>query len=172
MISSVAQTDRRERDRERGIARKNTRARPENERIAAGHRAGDRAFKHNDTRAHPVGPARDHDIRGDYQPIVRMSTHLDAVVRRGNSAERERRARLAPAVEAAGFRIDASQAGLYLWATDGGDAWGAVARLAELGILVVPGDFYGPAGAHHVRIALTATDAAIDKAVTRLATLS
>ena len=30
--------------------------------------------------------------------------------------------------------------------------------LAERGILVAPGDFYGPAGARHVRVALTATD--------------
>lgn len=81
---------------------------------------------------------------------------------------RQRRARLAPAVEAAGFRIDHSEAGLYLWATDGGDAWGAVARFADLGILVTPGSFYGEAGGAHVRIALTATDAAIDSAVARL----
>jgi aspartate/methionine/tyrosine aminotransferase len=30
--------------------------------------------------------------------------------------------------------------------------------LAERGILVAPGEFYGPAGARHVRVALTATD--------------
>ncbi len=30
--------------------------------------------------------------------------------------------------------------------------------LAQLGILVAPGEFYGPRGAQHVRIALTATD--------------
>ncbi|CAN5529112.1 bifunctional succinyldiaminopimelate transaminase/glutamate-prephenate aminotransferase [soil metagenome] len=81
---------------------------------------------------------------------------------------RARRAKLAPAVEAAGFRIDHSEAGLYLWATDGGDAWDAVARLADRGILVTPGSFYGDAGARHVRIALTATDAAIDSAAARL----
>ncbi len=85
---------------------------------------------------------------------------------------RARRSRLAPAVEAAGFRIDESTAGLYLWATEGRDGWESVARLAELGILVVPGSFYGAAGTDHVRIALTATDAAIDAAVTRLETLS
>lgn len=85
---------------------------------------------------------------------------------------RSRRARLLPAVEAAGFRVDASQGGLYLWATAGEDAWKTVARLAEAGILVAPGTFYGPSGSHHVRIALTATDANIDEAVSRLAGLS
>ena len=81
---------------------------------------------------------------------------------------RARRARLAPALEAAGLRIDGSEAGLYLWATAGADAWATVARLAELGILVVPGSFYGDSGLRHVRVALTATDAAVEDAARRL----
>ena len=81
----------------------------------------------------------------------------------------DRRARLRPALEAAGFRIDASTAGLYLWASDGSDCWSAVARLAERGVLVAPGVFYGAAGAQHVRVALTATDERVDAAVERLA---
>jgi aspartate/methionine/tyrosine aminotransferase len=44
--------------------------------------------------------------------------------------------------------------------------------LASVGILVAPGEFYGPAGRQHVRIALTATDERIDAAVRRLAELS
>jgi succinyldiaminopimelate transaminase len=68
----------------------------------------------------------------------------------------------------AGFRIDDSQAGLYLWATRDEPCWTTVAILADQGILVTPGDFYGPAGEQHVRVALTATDAAIDLAATRL----
>lgn len=81
---------------------------------------------------------------------------------------RSRRARLAGAVESAGYTIDHSEAGLYLWATDGRDAWQVVAEFAERGILVTPGHFYGDSGASHVRIALTTTDAAIDDAVARL----
>lgn len=81
---------------------------------------------------------------------------------------RARRDRLKPAIEAAGFRVDHSEAGLYLWATRGQDSWATVAEFAELGILVVPGTFYGEDPARHVRIALTATDAAIDDAVRRL----
>lgn len=79
-----------------------------------------------------------------------------------------RRAQLAPALESAGFRIDASEAGLYLWATRGDDSWATVAELAERGILVVPGTFYGPSGDRHVRVALTATDADIAAAAERL----
>jgi succinyldiaminopimelate transaminase len=81
---------------------------------------------------------------------------------------RARRARLWPALEAAGFRIDESGAGIYLWATAGEDAWRSVTRLAEHGILVSPGTFYGPAGKQHIRVALTATDERIDAAVGRL----
>lgn len=77
-----------------------------------------------------------------------------------------RRAALVPAVERAGLRIDESQAGLYLWATRGEDAWATVAWFAERGILVAPGTFYGDSS--HVRIALTATDDAIAAAVDRL----
>ncbi len=79
-----------------------------------------------------------------------------------------RRAALLPAVEAFGLRVDDSQAGLYLWATAGEDGRATVARLADRGVLAAPGDFYGPAGRQHVRIALTATDERIEAAVRRL----
>ena len=58
-----------------------------------------------------------------------------------------RRTTLRSALEAAGFRIDHSEASLYLWATRDQDCWDTVADLAELGILVAPGTFYGAAGA-------------------------
>ena len=52
--------------------------------------------------------------------------------------------------------------------------WASVAWLAERGVLVAPGHFYGAAGAQHVRVALTATDervaAAADALVTRSGT--
>ena len=69
-----------------------------------------------------------------------------------------RRHILSAALVAAGYRIDHSQAGLYLWATLGEPGRVTIDRLADLGILAAPGDFYGTAGADHVRIALTATD--------------
>jgi succinyldiaminopimelate transaminase len=80
-----------------------------------------------------------------------------------------RRARLRPALEAAGWAVTDSEAGLYLWAAHPDlDCWGSVGQLADLGILAAPGDFYGPAGVRHVRVALTATDERIDAAVSRL----
>jgi succinyldiaminopimelate transaminase len=79
-----------------------------------------------------------------------------------------RRARLKAAFEAAGFTIEHSEASLYLWATRGEDCWQTVAALAERGVLVAPGAFYGSAGDRHVRIAFTVTDDRADAAATRL----
>lgn len=79
-----------------------------------------------------------------------------------------RRAVLRPALEAAGFRIDHSEGSLYLWATRGEDCRATVDWLAGRGILAAPGDFYGPAGERHVRIALTASDERIAAAAGRL----
>ncbi|MDH6180394.1 succinyldiaminopimelate transaminase [Microbacteriaceae bacterium SG_E_30_P1] len=85
---------------------------------------------------------------------------------------RARRAKLVPALQRAGYRIDDSEAGLYLWATKGLDAWATVSELADAGVLVVPGSFYGEEPATHVRVALTASDANIAEAVARLDLLS
>ena len=97
-----------------------------------------------------------------------------------------RRGRLKLALESAGYRIEHSEAGLYLWTTrdpggtddggpdgpdgdPGGQDWSLVGEMADLGILVAPGGFYGTEGERHMRLSLTATDERIDAAVTRLA---
>jgi succinyldiaminopimelate transaminase len=79
-----------------------------------------------------------------------------------------RRALLRPALEKAGFTIEHSEAGLYLWATRDEDCWSTVDWFAARGILVAPGDFYGPTGVRHVRLALTASDERIESAVARI----
>ncbi|MEU5192461.1 bifunctional succinyldiaminopimelate transaminase/glutamate-prephenate aminotransferase [Streptomyces scabiei] len=79
-----------------------------------------------------------------------------------------RREALRGALRAHGFRIEHSEASLYLWATRDESCWTTVAHLAGLGILVAPGDFYGSAGDHHVRVAFTATDERVAAAVERL----
>lgn len=82
-----------------------------------------------------------------------------------------RRRLLIGALEAAGMVVEESQAGLYLWvraAGAGQDCWRTVGDLAELGILVAPGAFYGPSGSRHVRVSLTAPDDAVAAAVMRL----
>jgi succinyldiaminopimelate transaminase len=81
---------------------------------------------------------------------------------------RERREALLPALVAAGFRVDGSEAGLYLWATEGRDAWESMDRLASLGILAGPGHFYGDHSAEHVRLSLTAPLERVQQAAERL----
>ncbi|MDR0366007.1 MAG: succinyldiaminopimelate transaminase [Bifidobacteriaceae bacterium] len=109
-----------------------------------------------------------------------MPTPVQAAVvaalgdRRHVAAQRElyrrRRAVLLSALEQAGYVVEQSTAGLYLWFTtsNGQDGWQTVADLAALGILVAPGEFYGAAGAAHVRMALTGSDAMVAEAAARL----
>ncbi|MGW7077453.1 bifunctional succinyldiaminopimelate transaminase/glutamate-prephenate aminotransferase [Streptomyces sp. NPDC054866] len=80
-----------------------------------------------------------------------------------------RRTALRDALLKHGFRIEHSEASLYLWATRDESCWTTVGHLAQLGILVAPGDFYGPAGDRFVRVALTASDERVAAAVERLA---
>jgi succinyldiaminopimelate transaminase len=93
----------------------------------------------------------------------------DAHERDQKARYRRRRDVLLAAVRDAGFTVEHSEAGLYLWATRGEPGRKTVSWLADRGILVAPGEFYGPRGADFVRIALTATDERIDAAVARLA---
>ena len=81
---------------------------------------------------------------------------------------RERREVLLSAVRDFGFELSDSEAGLYLWATLHEDCWKTVDRMADLGIVVVPGTFYGEFSTQHVRFSLTATDDKIAEAARRL----
>ncbi|MGR0219599.1 succinyldiaminopimelate transaminase [Agromyces sp. ZXT2-6] len=92
----------------------------------------------------------------------------DAHVAEQKERYRARRDRLKGALEDAGFRIDHSEAGLYLWATEGRDAWESIGRLADLGILGGPGYFYGAHFPEHVRLSLTAPDGRVAAAAERL----
>ena len=92
----------------------------------------------------------------------------DTHVKEQRTRYNQRRKTLAPALESIGFKIEHSQAGLYIWCTRGEDSWKSVEALAHLGVLVTPGVFYGSDGAQHVRIAMTATDDAIADAAARI----
>ena len=106
------------------------------------------------------------------QEALRVALADDGHVAEQRARYAARREIAAAALVRSGFRIDHSQAGLYLWATRGDDAWQTVADLAEIGLLVVPGTFYTDGAPQHVRIALTVSDADVDTAVERLAQLS
>ncbi len=99
--------------------------------------------------------------------IAALSDESHVVAQR--AAYARRREVLRGALTDHGFRIDHSRAGLYLWATRDEDCWQTVSWLADRGVLVAPGTFYGQAGARHVRVALTGTDERIDAVPARLA---
>jgi aspartate/methionine/tyrosine aminotransferase len=79
-----------------------------------------------------------------------------------------RRATLKAALEKSGFKIEFSEAGLYIWCTRDEDCWSTVDWFADRGVLVTPGVFYGEQGSKFVRIALTATDENIGKTADRI----
>jgi len=58
----------------------------------------------------------------------------------------------------------------YLWVpAPDGDAWSFTERLAkEAGVLVSPGEFYGPDGAGHVRVAVVQPTARLERAASRM----
>ena len=102
------------------------------------------------------------------QDAMAVALRDDAHVVAQKDAYRRRREALKPVVEQYGLKISGSEAGLYLWATEGRDAWETLADLAEIGILVGPGTFYGPHHPQHVRLSLTASDERIAIAAARL----
>jgi succinyldiaminopimelate transaminase len=79
-----------------------------------------------------------------------------------------RRSILRPALESLGFKVEHTEAGLYIWCTRGEADMDSVAFLADRGVLVTPGHFYGEAGAKYIRVALTATDDQITRAAARM----
>lgn len=105
---------------------------------------------------------------GPVQEAMRVALSDDAHVAEQRERYAARRAVLLPALLEAGFRIEDSEAGLYLWSTRDEDCWASVDWLARRGILAAPGSFYGQASGRFVRIALTSTDERIAAAAERL----
>lgn len=83
---------------------------------------------------------------------------------------RSRLERLREILAAAEVEAAFPEGGIYIWApAPDGDAWGLTARLAaEGGLVVSPGEFYGPAGANHVRVAAVAPMERLDLVASRL----
>jgi len=105
---------------------------------------------------------------GPVQHAAAITIRDDSHVAKQKAIYRARRELLLPAVKRYGFDVKDSEGGLYIWATLGKDCWETVDEMAELGILVAPGIFYGESSKNFVRFALTATDERISQAVSRL----
>ena len=135
----------------------------------AGYRAG---FVAGD----PALVADLHEVRRHAGMVVSAPVQAAMVAALGDHAHvveqrrlyRARREMLAAALDEAGFTIEHSEGSLYLWATRDEPGIDSVQWLAERGVLVAPGDFYGPAGARHIRVSLTATDERVEAGCARL----
>jgi succinyldiaminopimelate transaminase len=133
----------------------------------AGFVAGDPALVR---RLHEVRRHAGMMVSAPVQAAMVAALDDQAHVNRQREWYRHRRDLLVPALGRTGFAVEHSEAGLYLWARHRDlDGWGSVAWLADRGILVAPGDFYGEAGSGHIRVALTAPDERIQAAAARLA---
>jgi aspartate/methionine/tyrosine aminotransferase len=81
----------------------------------------------------------------------------------------DRLERLAALLDAAGYPAPLPSGAFYLWVKAPGDAWDAAADLAaRAGIVVSPGEFYGPAGSDHFRVAAVQPDDRIALAASRV----
>lgn len=105
----------------------------------------------------PIQVAMTHALDDDLQEQAQKMTY------------EKRRRILKEALVSAGFTVESSEAGLYLWITRDEDCWATVDWFAERGILVAPGAFYGPSSAKYVRVALTTTDERCEAFAKRLA---
>lgn len=107
-------------------------------------------------------------VPGPIQAAATVALGDDAHVVAARDRYALRRRLLVGALGSAGFRIDHSEAGLFVWATrDESDA-DSMAWLADRGIVAAPGGFYGPTGSRHVRLSITATDDQLAEAASRL----
>ncbi len=135
----------------------------------AGYRAG---FVAGD----PALVADLHEVRRHAGMVVSAPVQAAMVAALGDHAHvveqrrlyRARREMLAAALSGAGFTIEHSEGSLYLWATRDEPGIDSVRWLAERGVLVAPGDFYGPAGTRFIRVSLTATDERVEAGCARL----
>jgi aspartate/methionine/tyrosine aminotransferase len=136
--------------------------------LRAGFVAGDRSL------VTYLGEIRKHGGLMTPAPVQAAATAAlgdDEHVREQQARYARRRAVLLPVLEAHGLAHDGGPSAFYLWLRTregASDGWDIVADLADHGLLVAPGEFYGPAGSHHARLALTLTDAQVELVAERL----
>ncbi len=97
-------------------------------------------------------------VPGPVQAAAAVALGDDAHVDEQRARYHERLTYFADVLTAAGLACGVPGGSFYLWARAAdGDAWSAAADLARRGGLVTsPGEFYGPAGAEYLRVALVA----------------
>ena len=109
-------------------------------------------------------------VAGPVQAAAIAAWADDAPVDHQRAIYLRRLTRMAAILNAWGVEATLPAGSFYLWVrAPDGDAWGLTRRLAvEAGAVVSPGEFYGPAGSDHVRLALVRPDAELDLIAQRL----
>lgn len=113
-------------------------------------------------------------VPGPVQAAAVAAWGDDAHVDEQRARYRSRLEAMAVALAEAGIDAPRPAGAFYLWVpAPDGDAWALTRRLArEAGALVSPGEFYGPAGSGHVRVAVVQPDDRIQLVADRLRTTS
>ncbi len=99
-------------------------------------------------------------IPGPVQAAAAVALADDTHVEAQRLVYRRRLELLSSLLGTLGLDVFLPAGAFYLWVpAPGGDAWSLAEQLAETaGMLVSPGEFYGPAGKDHVRVSATVTD--------------
>lgn len=107
---------------------------------------------------------------GPVQAAAVLALGDDAHVDAQRERYLRRMRRLRDLLHAAGYPVELPDGAFYLWAAaPGGDAWAAARELAQrAGIVVSPGEFYGPASTGWFRVAAVQPDERIELAASRL----
>jgi succinyldiaminopimelate transaminase len=107
---------------------------------------------------------------GPVQLAAAVALEDDSHVEEQRRRYRERLDVLRSAFVEAGVDVPAPGGTFYLWVpAPDGDAWAFTERLAkEAGVLVSPGEFYGPEGSGHVRVAVVQPTVRLEMAARRL----
>jgi succinyldiaminopimelate transaminase len=120
-----------------------------------------------------LGEVRKHAgqmVPGPVQAAAVVAWSDDAHVDAQREVYRRRMERLRQVLAACGAAAPMPAGGFYLWApAPGGDAWALALVLAErAGIVVTPGETFGPAGVGFVRVAAVQPDDRIELAASRV----
>ena len=105
-------------------------------------------------------------VAGPIQKAASLAYEDESHVNIQRDRYRDRLANLVESFGKLGCQANLPDGGLYVWAeipSEFPNSWAFVARLArEFGVLVSPGDLYGPLGARYVRVAAVQPDEVIE----------
>lgn len=111
---------------------------------------------------------------GPVQAAAAVALADDEHVERQRARYLARLTRLREILEGLGYPCELPDGAFYLWVkAPTGDAWEAARDIAErIGIIVSPGEFYGPLGSEYFRVAAVSPEETLDRLTGRLGSRS